>query len=158
VATPRLAVGKDAAGVSHETALDLLDLSDVIPDTVHLTVPRTRRGLEGCHRVLGVGVVIGSRKDTVGVHANPAVLAEVVRAELPQSIDDERVRARGRNDCDVHEREDTAGAAVCGRMWPAPRSTAGGAADVRLVTFADSCPVAQSKRRRYRPPENLLDN
>ena len=40
-----LAVGKDVAVVSHESALDLLDLSDIIPDAVHLTVPRSRRGL-----------------------------------------------------------------------------------------------------------------
>lgn len=38
-----LAVGKDAAVVSHDSALDLLDLSDVIPDAVHLAVPRSRR-------------------------------------------------------------------------------------------------------------------
>ncbi len=38
-----LAVGKDVAVVSHDSALDLLDLSDVIPDAVHLTVPRSRR-------------------------------------------------------------------------------------------------------------------
>ena len=31
--------------VSHESALDLLDLSDVIPDAAHLTVPRSRRNL-----------------------------------------------------------------------------------------------------------------
>ena len=41
-----LAVGKDIAVVSHESALDLLDLSDVIPDAVHLTVPRSRRSLQ----------------------------------------------------------------------------------------------------------------
>jgi predicted transcriptional regulator of viral defense system len=40
-----LAAGKDAAVVSHESALDLLDLSDIIPDAVHLTVPRSRRSL-----------------------------------------------------------------------------------------------------------------
>jgi predicted transcriptional regulator of viral defense system len=40
-----LAVGKDVATVSHESALDLLELSDVIPDAVHLTVPRSRRSL-----------------------------------------------------------------------------------------------------------------
>lgn len=40
-----LAVGKDVAVVSHESALDLLDLSDVIPDAAHLTVPRSRRNL-----------------------------------------------------------------------------------------------------------------
>jgi predicted transcriptional regulator of viral defense system len=33
------------AVVSHESALDLHDLSDVIPDAVHLTVPRSERGL-----------------------------------------------------------------------------------------------------------------
>ncbi len=40
-----LAVGKDVAVVSHESALDLLYLSDVIPDAAHLTVPRSRRNL-----------------------------------------------------------------------------------------------------------------
>src|SRR3990172_2074132 len=40
-----LAVGRDVAVVSHESALDILGLSDVIPDAVHLTVPRSRRNL-----------------------------------------------------------------------------------------------------------------
>lgn len=40
-----LAVGKDVAVVSHESALDLHDLSDVIPNAVHLTVPRSIRNL-----------------------------------------------------------------------------------------------------------------
>jgi predicted transcriptional regulator of viral defense system len=43
VAAAWLAVGKDSAVVSHESALDLWDLSDAIPDAVHLTVPRARR-------------------------------------------------------------------------------------------------------------------
>jgi hypothetical protein len=38
-----LAVGKEVAVVSHESALDLLDLSDVIPDGAHLTVARSGR-------------------------------------------------------------------------------------------------------------------
>jgi len=38
-----LALGKDVAVVSHESALDLHDLSDVIPNAVHLTVPRSKR-------------------------------------------------------------------------------------------------------------------
>ncbi len=42
---PWLAVGRDVAVVSHETALDLHDLSDVIPSRVHLTLPRSRRYL-----------------------------------------------------------------------------------------------------------------
>jgi predicted transcriptional regulator of viral defense system len=32
------------AVVSHESALELYDLSDVIPDAVHLSLPRSRRG------------------------------------------------------------------------------------------------------------------
>jgi predicted transcriptional regulator of viral defense system len=40
-----LAVGKEAAVVSHASALDLWDLSDVVPEAVHLTVPRDRRSL-----------------------------------------------------------------------------------------------------------------
>lgn len=40
-----LAVGKIGSRVSHESALDLLDLSDVIPNGVHITVPRSRRNL-----------------------------------------------------------------------------------------------------------------
>src|SRR3989442_13049990 len=39
-----LAVGRDDAVVSHESALALLGLSDVVPDRVHLTVSRARRG------------------------------------------------------------------------------------------------------------------
>jgi predicted transcriptional regulator of viral defense system len=38
-----LNVGKDVAVVSHESALDLLDLSDVTPHRIHLTVPRSMR-------------------------------------------------------------------------------------------------------------------
>jgi predicted transcriptional regulator of viral defense system len=45
VVAARLAVDKDMAVVSHESALDLWDLSDIIPDAVHLTVPRARRSL-----------------------------------------------------------------------------------------------------------------
>jgi len=40
-----LAAGKDSSVVSHDSALDLLDLSDVIPQAVHLTVPRSKRYL-----------------------------------------------------------------------------------------------------------------
>ncbi len=40
-----LAAGNEVAVVSHESALDLLGLSDVIPDAVPLTVPRYRRNL-----------------------------------------------------------------------------------------------------------------
>lgn len=48
-----LAVGKESAVVSHESALDLLELSDVIPYATHLTVPRSRRNLP---KLLGVRI------------------------------------------------------------------------------------------------------
>ena len=48
-----LATGRDEAVVSHESALDLLDLSDVVPERVHLTVPRSRR-----YRTSAPGVAI----------------------------------------------------------------------------------------------------
>jgi len=38
-----LATGREVAVVSHESALDILGLSDVVPEVVHLTVPRARR-------------------------------------------------------------------------------------------------------------------
>ncbi len=38
-----LATGKEVAAVSHDSALDILGLSDVVPEVVHLTVPRARR-------------------------------------------------------------------------------------------------------------------
>lgn len=40
-----LALRPDRAIVSHESALELLDLADVLPNQVHLTVPREVRGL-----------------------------------------------------------------------------------------------------------------
>lgn len=40
-----MAVGREKAIVSHESALALLELSDNIPDHVHLLVPRKHRGL-----------------------------------------------------------------------------------------------------------------
>jgi predicted transcriptional regulator of viral defense system len=50
VAAAWLAIGGDAI-VSHESALELLELSDVIPSAIHLTVPRTKRNLP---KILGV--------------------------------------------------------------------------------------------------------
>ncbi|MGH7151513.1 MAG: type IV toxin-antitoxin system AbiEi family antitoxin domain-containing protein [Planctomycetota bacterium] len=38
-----LAAGAEEAVVSHESALDLLELCDVVPRRIHLTVPRSRR-------------------------------------------------------------------------------------------------------------------
>ncbi len=38
-----LAAGRESAVVSHESALELLGLSDIVPTTIHLLVPRGRR-------------------------------------------------------------------------------------------------------------------
>ncbi len=38
-----LTLGKDFAVVSHDSALDILGLSDVIPSAIHITVPRSKR-------------------------------------------------------------------------------------------------------------------
>lgn len=40
-----LALARADAVVSHESALELLDLSDLIADEVHVTLPRAKRGL-----------------------------------------------------------------------------------------------------------------
>lgn len=53
-----LAVGPEKALVSHESALALLELSDNIPDQVHLLVPRRHRGLRR-----PAGVVLHTRPD-----------------------------------------------------------------------------------------------
>ena len=40
-----LTVGKGVAVVSHDSALEILGLSDVIPNNIHITVPRSNRNL-----------------------------------------------------------------------------------------------------------------
>ena len=41
-----LSAGKERSVVSHESALALLGLSDVVPNAIHIMVPRARRGLQ----------------------------------------------------------------------------------------------------------------
>jgi predicted transcriptional regulator of viral defense system len=53
-----MAVGTAKAVLSHESALALLELSDNIPEAVHLLVPRRHRGLRR-----PTGVVIHTRPD-----------------------------------------------------------------------------------------------
>jgi predicted transcriptional regulator of viral defense system len=52
-----MAVGSDIAVLCNESALALLDLSDNIPDVVHLLVPRRNRGLR--------------KPDGVSIHTRP---------------------------------------------------------------------------------------
>jgi predicted transcriptional regulator of viral defense system len=54
-----MAVGIEDVLLSHESALALLELSDNIPDAVHLLVPRRHRGLR-----LPPGVILHTRRDS----------------------------------------------------------------------------------------------
>lgn len=89
-----LAVGKDVAVVSHETALDLLDLSDVIPNAIHLTIPRSRRyhsGIPGVKihtttRPLGPGDVI-TREDIRLTSAARTILDAAETGTGPEQIE-----------------------------------------------------------------------
>lgn len=61
-----LAAGRESAVVSHESALDLHGLSDVVPTTIHLIVPRDRRWIRSPQGV------------TVHTTANPLPSNEIV--------------------------------------------------------------------------------
>lgn len=54
-----LATGKDVAVVSHESALDIWGLTDLIPDAIHLTVPRKKRNLP---KIAGVSFHVPSNR------------------------------------------------------------------------------------------------
>jgi predicted transcriptional regulator of viral defense system len=62
-----LSVGADRAVISHETALDLYDLTDVIPNAVHVTVPRSMRWLHAPEGVAVHTTVHPPRRDDVTV-------------------------------------------------------------------------------------------
>jgi predicted transcriptional regulator of viral defense system len=62
VAAAWLAFGRARAVVSHESAIDLHELSDVIPDAIHLTVSRSRRYLPSLS-----GVRLHTTTDPLGV-------------------------------------------------------------------------------------------
>ena len=59
-----MAVSVPGALLSHESALALLDLSDTIPDTVHLLLPRRHRGLRPPS-----GVAVHTRPDSEEIAA-----------------------------------------------------------------------------------------
>ena len=72
-----LATGKEAAVVSHESALDMLGLSDVVPKVVDLTVPRARR-----YRSASQGVVIHTT--TRALKKSDIVIRDGVRLTAPE--------------------------------------------------------------------------
>jgi predicted transcriptional regulator of viral defense system len=77
-----LATGREVAVVSHESALDILGLSDVVPEVVHLTVPRAMR-----YRSRSPGVVIHTT--TRRLPKSETVVRDGVRltAAIPSIID-----------------------------------------------------------------------
>jgi predicted transcriptional regulator of viral defense system len=71
-----LATGKEVAAVSHESALDILGLSDAVPEVVHLTVPRARR-----YRSRFPGIAIHTTTRRLG--KSDVVVREGIRVTAP---------------------------------------------------------------------------
>ncbi len=71
-----LAAGRETAVVSHESALDILGLSDVVPDIVHLTVPRSKR-----YRTATVGAAVHTTTRRIG--KSDVVVREGIRVTGP---------------------------------------------------------------------------
>jgi predicted transcriptional regulator of viral defense system len=86
-----LAVGPDKAVVSHESALALHDLSDHIPDAVHVLVPRRHRGVR-----VPPGVVVHTRtddervptvwRDGIAVTAPPRTIVDAADEIQPEQL------------------------------------------------------------------------
>jgi predicted transcriptional regulator of viral defense system len=105
------------AVVSHESALELFGLSDVIPDEIHLSVPRTRRRLvrqpgvtvhttkrplEGADVAVRDGVRVTAPERTIADVAESGTAPEQVVAAVLQAIERglttrERVRGAARS-------------------------------------------------------------
>jgi predicted transcriptional regulator of viral defense system len=71
-----LAAGKEAAVVSHESALDILGLSDAVPERIHVTVPRTKRYRSATP---GIAVHTTSRK----IRSDDLVVRDGLRVTAP---------------------------------------------------------------------------
>ena len=71
-----LGAGKDTAVVSHESALEILGLSDVVPEVAHLTVPRSKR-----YRTASEGVALHTTSRRIG--RSDVVVHEGIRVTGP---------------------------------------------------------------------------
>jgi len=71
-----LATGREVTVVSHDSALDILGLSDVVPEVVHLTVPRARR-----YRSASPGVAIHTTTRRIG--RSDIVVRDGIRVTAP---------------------------------------------------------------------------
>ncbi len=82
-----LAAGSGSV-VSHESALDLLDLADVIPDAIHITVSRSRRSWQAptdvtkhtTQSVLGMGETV--ERDGIRVTSPARTILDVAEAGM----------------------------------------------------------------------------
>jgi predicted transcriptional regulator of viral defense system len=84
-----MAVGPEKAIVSHESALALLELSDNIPDKIHLLVPRRYRGLRPpagvvLHTFPDAEKVATLRRDGMTVTAPARTLLDVAEQLQPE--------------------------------------------------------------------------
>jgi predicted transcriptional regulator of viral defense system len=84
-----MAVGPEKAIVSHESALALLELSDNIPDEVHLLVPRRYRGLRRpagvvIHTFPDAETIPTLRRDGMTVTAAARTLVDVADELQPE--------------------------------------------------------------------------
>jgi len=74
------------SAISHESALALYDLSDILPGEVHVTVPRTasrrRKGIRMHTNQLKRGEVV--RREGLPVTSVPRTIADVARAGLSE--------------------------------------------------------------------------
>ncbi|MGO9452205.1 MAG: type IV toxin-antitoxin system AbiEi family antitoxin domain-containing protein [Candidatus Binataceae bacterium] len=71
-----LAAGRETTVVSHESALDILGLSDVVPEAVHLTVARSKR-----YRTAAAGVAVHTTTRPIG--KSDVVVREGIRVTGP---------------------------------------------------------------------------
>lgn len=105
-----MAIGKDSSMVSHESALDVLGLSDIIPDVVHLTVPRSRRNLPSLpgvkihttnkplqkeDTVTRDGMIVTSAKRSILDAAKAGAAPEQIEMAVAQAIDRGLVTPKG---------------------------------------------------------------
>jgi predicted transcriptional regulator of viral defense system len=83
----RLRCGPKAA-ISHESALAVYDLSDVMPGEIHVTVPRTasrrRKGIRQHTRPLRPGDV--KNREGLPVTSVPRTIADVAKAGLAEEL------------------------------------------------------------------------
>ncbi|MGH7658360.1 MAG: type IV toxin-antitoxin system AbiEi family antitoxin domain-containing protein, partial [Gemmatimonadales bacterium] len=73
-----LSAGREVSVVSHESALAMHEISDIIPSSIHVTVPRSRRWYKGGAEVT-IHTVVEPLKDSEIVVRDGIKLTEPAR-------------------------------------------------------------------------------